>query len=233
MALSKRKTGLLESFDVTKIYNLDDAVSAIKQYATGPYAAKFNETVEIAVTLGIDARKSDQMVRGVCQLPHGTGKSVRVAVFAQGANAEAAKEAGADIVGFEDLADSIKNASQLDFDVLIATPDAMRLIGPLGRVLGPKGLMPNPKLGTVTPDVAGAVQKAKAGQVQFRAEKGGIVHCPIGKANFEPTALLENLQALMADLKRAKPSNSKGLYFRKLVLTTTMGPGLLVDHSTF
>lgn len=189
---------------------------------------KFVEAVDVSVHLGVDPRRSDQMVRGATVLPNGTGKSVRVAVFAQGANAEAAKAAGADIVGFEDLAAEIKQG-RMDFDVVIATPDAMRVVGQLGQVLGPRGLMPNPKVGTVAVDAAAAVKNAKAGQVRYRTEKGGIIHCTIGKVNFTPEALTENLNALLADLNKAKPAASKGVYMKRVSVSSTMGPGLLVD----
>jgi len=187
--------------------------------------------VDAAINLGVDPRKSDQVVRGSTVLPHGTGKSVRVAVFAQGANADAAREAGADVVGFEDLAETVK-AGQLDFDVVIATPDAMRIVGQLGRILGPRGLMPNPKVGTVTPDVTGAVQNAKAGQVRYRTDKVGIIHCTLGRVDFQSEHLRENLHTLLADLQKLKPSTSKGIYIRKVTVSTTMGPGLSVDQST-
>jgi len=187
--------------------------------------------VDVAVNLGVDARKTDQTVRGSSSLPHGTGKSVRVAVFAQGENASAAKAAGADIVGFEDLAEEIK-AGKLDFDVVIATPDAMRVVGRLGQILGPRGLMPNPKVGTVTPDVSGAVKAAKAGQVRYRTDKAGIVHCPIGTVKFELDALKDNLRALLADLQKAKPAASKGVYLKRITVSSTMGPGIMIDHST-
>lgn len=208
-------------------YSLDEALALLKSLS----ATKFNETVDVAVNLGIDPRKSDQVVRGATVLPNGTGKSVRVAVFAQGANAEAARVAGADIIGFEDLAETIK-AGNIDFDVVIATPDAMRIVGQLGQILGPRGLMPNPKVGTVTPDPATAVRNAKAGQVRFRADKAGIIHGPIGKTSFEVQALRENLMALMADLNKAKPATAKGVYVKKVTVSTTMGPGLTVDQST-
>lgn len=197
---------------------------------------KFVESIDVAVMLGIDTRKSDQTVRGASMLPHGTGRFVRVAVFAQGAQAEKAKEAGAEIVGFEDLAEEIKRkdtaGEKFDFDVLIATPDAMRLIGQIGRILGPRGLMPNPKVGTVTPDPAKAVINAKAGQVAFRADKSGIVHCTIGKINFETQNLKENLERLVQDLRKAKPATSKGVYLKKIILSSTMGPGLVIDQSS-
>lgn len=225
--LSKRKKMIREQVTPGKAYAIDEALELLKQTAK----AKFTEAVDVAINLGIDPRKSDQNVRGSTVLPNGTGKSVRVAVFAQGDNADAAREAGADIVGFEDLGDAIK-AGQMDFDILIATPDSMRIVGQLGRILGPRGLMPNPKTGTVTPDVVTAVNNAKAGQVSYRADKGGIIHCTIGKADFEVPKLRENLQALMSDLQKAKPSTSKGIFFRKVTVSTTMGIGVPVDQAT-
>lgn len=210
-----------------KAYSVEEAVSLINELAS----SKFKESIDVAINLGVDARKSDQNVRGATTLPHGTGKTVRVAVFAQGANAEKAREAGADIVGFDDLAASIK-AGNIDFDVVIASPDAMRVVGQLGTVLGPKGLMPNPKVGTVTPDVAGAVRNAKAGQVRFRTDKNGIIHGGIGRVGFNADAIKGNLEALLGDLKKAKPSTSKGVYVQKIVLSSTMGPGLLLDHTS-
>ena len=211
-----------------KVYGLDEALALIKQCAT----AKFNESVDVSVNLGIDSRKSDQVVRGSTVLPNGTGKSVRVAVFAQGANAESAKAAGADIVGFDDLAEQVKGGN-INFDLVIATPDAMRVVGQLGQILGPRGLMPNPKVGTVTADVTTAVKNAKAGQVQYRADKAGIVHCTIGKANFEVNALRENMQALMAGVIKSKPNTAKGIYIQKITVSSTMGPGIPVDTSVF
>lgn len=210
-----------------KAYPIDEAVGLVKEFA----GAKFNESVDVAVNLGIDASKSDQQVRGSTVMPHGIGKSVRVAVFTSGKNQEAAKAAGADIVGLEDLAEQVK-AGNINFDVVIASPDAMRVVGQLGQILGPRGLMPNPKVGTVSPDVAGAVKNAKSGQVRYRVDKAGIVHCSIGKAAFEPTALRENLQALIHDLTRAKPASSKGIYLKRVTLSSTMGPGVIVDHSS-
>jgi large subunit ribosomal protein L1 len=210
-----------------KAYPIDEALGLVKEFAK----AKFNESVDVAVNLGIDATKSDQQVRGSTLMPHGIGKTVRVAVFTSGKNQEAAKAAGADIVGLEDLAEKVK-AGQMDFDVVVASPDAMRVVGQLGQILGPRGLMPNPKVGTVTPDVAGAVKNAKSGQVRYRVDKAGIVHATIGKAGFEPVALRENLAALMADLTKAKPSSSKGIYLKRVTLSSTMGPGVIVDHST-
>ena len=205
---------------------INDALKLLKEVSS----VKFDETVEVAVNLGIDAKKSDQVVRGSTLLPRGTGKTVRVAVFAQGKNAEAATQAGADIVGFDDLAAQVK-AGELNFDVVIATPDAMRVVGQLGQILGPRGLMPNPKTGTVTADVATAVKNAKGGQVRYRVDKGGIIHCSIGKVSFEIEALRENLDALLADLRKAKPSTAKGVYLRKVTLSTTMGPGVVVDRA--
>jgi large subunit ribosomal protein L1 len=225
--LSKRLRAMREKVDPTKVYAADEAFKLIKELGT----AKFSESVDVAVNLGVDARKTDQTVRGSSALPHGTGKSVRVAVFAQGENANAAKAAGADIVGFEDLAEAVKGG-QLNFDVVIATPDAMRVVGRLGQILGPRGLMPNPKVGTVTPDVAGAVRAAKAGQVRYRTDKAGIVHCPIGNVKFEIGALKDNLRALLADLQKAKPAASKGVYLKRITVSSTMGPGIMVDQST-
>ena len=210
-----------------KAYPIDEALGLVKEFA----GAKFNESVDVAVNLGIDASKSDQQVRGSTVMPHGIGKTVRVAVFTSGKNQEAAKAAGADIVGLEDLAEKVK-AGQMDFDVVVASPDAMRVVGQLGQILGPRGLMPNPKVGTVTPDVANAVKNAKSGQVRYRVDKAGIVHATIGKAGFEPVALRENLQALMSDLQKAKPASSKGIYLRRVTLSSTMGPGVIVDQST-
>lgn len=225
--LSKRAKLAAEKVQRGKLYSLEEAVALINELGT----AKFKESIDVAINLGVDARKSDQNVRGATTLPFGTGKTVRVAVFAQGANAEKAKEAGADIVGFDDLAASIK-AGNTDFDVVIASPDAMRVVGQLGTILGPKGLMPNPKVGTVTPDVAGAVRNAKAGQIRFRTDKNGIIHGGIGKVGFNADAIRGNLEALLADLKKAKPSTSKGIYVQKVVLSSTMGPGVQVDAST-
>ncbi len=206
------------------LYPIAEAVILLKEVSK----VRFRESVEVAINLGIDAKKSDQVVRGATVLPHGTGKVTRVAVFAQGAQAEAARQAGADLVGMEDLAERIKSG-QMDFDVVVAAPDAMRVVSPLGQVLGPRGLMPNPKVGTVTPDVAQAVRNAKAGQVRYRADKAGIVHCTIGKIDFEYNALKANLEALLTDLVRAKPATAKGQYLRKLTLSSTMGPGLEID----
>ena len=222
--LSKRQKASANLVERSKTYAALDAMKLMKQAAT----AKFDESVDVAVNLGIDAKKSDQTVRGSVVLPAGTGKKVRVAVFAQGDKAVAAKTAGADIVGMEDLAEQIK-AGKMDFDVLIASPETMRIVGQLGQILGPRGLMPNPKVGTVTPDVANAVKNAKAGQVQYRADKAGIVQCTIGLASFEPEALCENLKALVDALNKAKPASSKGIYLQKLSVSSTMGPGIRVD----
>jgi large subunit ribosomal protein L1 len=222
--LSKRISAVRFQVDRTKTYTADEALALAKSCAT----AKFTESVDVAVQLGIDAKKSDQLVRGSLVLPAGTGKTARVAVFAQGEKADQAKAAGADIVGMEDLAEQIK-AGQMNFDIVIASPDAMRLVGQLGQILGPRGLMPNPKVGTVTPDVAMAVKNAKAGQVQYRTDKAGIIHCTIGQASFEVGALKSNLVALIDALNRAKPSSSKGVYLRKVAVSTTMGPGIRVE----
>lgn len=224
---SKRAKAISEKLEAGKQYGIDEALAILKDMP----AAKFLESVDVSVNLGVDPRKSDQVVRSATVLPHGTGKVVRVAVFTQGANADAAKEAGADIVGMDDLAEEVKKGN-MDFDVVIASPDAMRVVGQLGQILGPRGLMPNPKVGTVTPDVAGAVKNAKAGQVRYRTDKAGIIHCSIGKVNFEVNSLRENLQALMADLQKAKPSSAKGVYFKKVTVSTTMGPGIPVDQAT-
>ena len=224
--LSKRVRAFREKVDVNHSYPVDEAVALLKEFGT----AKFNETVEVAVNLGVDARKSDQGVRGATTLPHGTGSEVRVAVFAQGESADKAKELGADFVGMEELAEQIKGG-MMDFDVVIASPDAMRVVGTLGQVLGPRGLMPNPKTGTVTPDIEAAVQNAKAGQMRFRSDKNGIVHGGIGKVSFELDAIKGNLIAVLSDLKKAKPAASKGVYVRKVTLSTTMGPGVTIDHN--
>lgn len=224
--VSKRVAALQAKVDRNKVYPVGEALALIKETAT----AKFDESVDAVVNLGIDARKSDQLVRGALVLPNGTGKTKRVAVFAQGAQAEAAKAAGADIVGFEDLAEQVKGG-MLDFDVAIATPDAMRIVGALGQVLGPRGLMPNPKVGTVTPNVAEAVKNAKAGQVQYRTDKGGIIHCTIGRASFSVEALQGNLAALVDALQKAKPASSKGVYLKKLSVSSTMGIGVRVDQA--
>ena len=225
--ITKRQRAINEKVDSTKQYSIEDAVALLKELSN----VKFAETVDVAISLGIDPRKSDQSVRGATTLPHGNGKSVRVAVFTQGANAEAAKAAGAEFVGMDELAAEIK-AGKMDFDVVIASPDAMRVVGQLGQVLGPRGLMPNPKTGTVTPDVVTAVKNAKAGQVRYRAEKGGIVHGGLGKISFDTVAIKENLEALVNDLKKAKPSTSKGIYLKKISLSTTMGPGLVIDQAS-
>ncbi len=225
--LSKRAKIAREKVNPAVSYSIDDALKLVKELAT----AKFPESIDIAVNLGIDPRKSEQVVRGSTVLPNGTGKSVRVAVFAQGDNAEKAKAAGADIVGFQDLADAVK-AGEMNFDVVIATPDAMRVVGQLGQILGPRGLMPNPKVGTVTADVVTAVRNAKAGQVRYRTDKAGIVHCTIGRADFEVPALKENLTALLADLRKGKPPSAKGVYLRKLTVSSTMGPGVSVDQAS-
>lgn len=226
MAKAKRLKMIREKVDSSKQYEVEEAFALLKELST----VKFDESVDVAVNLGIDPRKSDQVVRGSSVLPNGTGKTVRVAVFAQGEQAEAAKAAGADQVGFDDLAESVK-AGNMDFDVVIAAPDAMRVVGTLGTILGPRGLMPNPKVGTVTPNVVEAVNNAKAGQVRYRADKAGIVHCSVGKAGFEPAKLRENLTMLLGDLVKAKPSSAKGVYMQKVTVSTTMGPGLTIDHS--
>ena len=225
--LSKRRRAINEKIVAGKSYAIDDALTLIKELST----VKFPETVDVAINLGIDPRKSDQIVRGATTLPHGSGKQVRGCVFAQGEAAESAKAAGAELVGMDELADEIKSGN-MDFDVVIASPDAMRVVGMLGKVLGPRGLMPNPKSGTVTPDVASAVANAKAGQVRFRADKNGIVHGGIGIVGFEAIALKENLEALMADLHKAKPASAKGIYVKKVTLSSTMGPGLLIDQAS-
>jgi large subunit ribosomal protein L1 len=227
MADSKRKKATRAKIEAQKLYAIDEALGLVKECAT----AKFPESIDVAVNLGVDPRKSDQVVRGSTVLPHGTGKTVRVAVFAQGDNADKAKSAGADIVGFEDLAEKVKGGD-LNFDVVIATPDAMRVVGQLGQILGPRGLMPNPKVGTVTADVETAVKNAKAGQVRYRTDKAGIIHCPIGRADFEVPALKANLDALLADLKKGKPATAKGIFVKKLTVSSTMGPGVTVDRSS-
>ncbi|MEW8036859.1 MAG: 50S ribosomal protein L1 [Candidatus Thiodiazotropha sp.] len=224
---TKRTKAIREKLESGKIYPADEAFGLLKEFST----VKFNESIDVSVNLGVDARKSDQVVRGASVLPHGLGKTVRVAVFAQGANADAAKEAGADKIGFEDLAEEIKGGN-MDFDVVIASPDAMRVVGKLGQILGPRGLMPNPKVGTVTPNVAEAVQNAKAGQVRYRTDKAGIIHCTIGKVDFEAQKLKENLESLLAALVKAKPSSAKGVYLKKVTVSSTMGPGLTLDQST-
>jgi len=227
MAVSKRRKDARDKIDSEKAYEISEALGLVKELAT----AKFPESIDVSVNLGVDPRKSDQVVRGSTVLPNGTGKTVRVAVFAQGENAEKATAAGADIVGFEDLAETVK-AGELNFDVVIATPDAMRVVGKLGQILGPRGLMPNPKVGTVTADVETAVKNAKAGQVRYRTDKAGIIHCPIGRDDFEVPALKENLEMLLADLNRAKPASAKGAYLKKLTVSSTMGPGVSVDRAT-
>jgi large subunit ribosomal protein L1 len=227
MAKLTKKAKLIKAkVDANKQYSVAEAVALLKEFST----SKFAESIDVSVNLGIDARKSDQNVRGATVLPNGTGKTVRVAVFTQGANAEAAKEAGADIVGMDDLGDLVKKG-EMNFDVVIASPDAMRVVGQLGQILGPRGLMPNPKVGTVTTDVAAAVKNAKSGQVRYRNDKGGIVHSTLGKVAFDTAAIQGNLEALIADLKRLKPSTSKGVYVRKITLSSTMGPGLWLDMS--
>ncbi len=225
--LTKRMRVIREKVDVTKSYEINEAVALLKELAT----AKFVESVDVAVNLGVDPRKSDQNVRGATVLPHGTGREVRVAVFTQGANAEAAKEAGAELVGMEELAEQVK-AGEMNFDVVIASPDAMRVVGMLGQILGPRGLMPNPKTGTVTPNVAEAVKNAKAGQVRYRNDKNGIIHTTIGKVDFEPAQLKENLEALLSALKKAKPAAAKGVFVKKVTISTTMGAGVAVDQNT-
>jgi large subunit ribosomal protein L1 len=227
VAVAKRMKPWAEKIVPGKTYSIDEAIGLVKQFAT----AKFDEAIDVAVNLGVDASKSDQQVRGSTVLPHGTGKTVRVAVFTQGKNADAAREAGADIVGMDDLAAQVK-AGVLNFDVVIASPDAMRVVGQLGQILGPRGLMPNPKVGTVTPDVAGAVRNARAGQVRFRTDKAGVIHCTIGKASFAPEKLKDNLHALLNDLQKAKPAASKGVYLKRVSLSSTMGPGVPVDQAT-
>lgn len=222
--MGKRTKALNAKIDSTKQYPIDEALSLLKEGSS----VKFTESVDVSVNLGVDPRKSDQVVRGSTVLPNGTGKTVRVAVFTQGANADAAQAAGADVVGMEDLAERVK-AGEMDFDVVVASPDAMRVVGQLGQILGPRGLMPNPKVGTVTADVATAVKNAKSGQVRYRTDKGGIIHCTIGKVTFESNALVENLRALIADLTKLKPSSAKGVYMRKITVSTTMGPGVALD----
>jgi large subunit ribosomal protein L1 len=227
VAVAKRMKPWAEKIQPGKHYPIDQALSLVKEFAT----AKFKESVDVAVNLGIDASKSDQQVRGSTVMPNGIGKSVRVAVFTGGKNQDVARQAGADIVGLEDLAEKVK-AGEINFDVVIASPDAMRVVGQLGQILGPRGLMPNPKVGTVTPDVANAVKNAKAGQVRYRSDKAGVVHCTIGKAEFDSEKLKENLAALLADLQKAKPAASKGIYLKKVSVSSTMGPGVPVDPST-
>ena len=225
--LTKRQKAIAEKVVPGKVYSVEEAAALLSELSV----VKFKESVDVSVNLGIDARKSDQGVRSATVLPHGTGKTMRVAVFTQGANAEAAKAAGADEVGMEDLAEKIKGGD-LNFDVVIASPDAMRVVGALGQVLGPRGLMPNPKVGTVTPDVATAVKNAKAGQVRYRNDKNGIIHTTIGKVDFSAEALKDNLVALLSDLRKAKPTSAKGVYMKKVTLSTTMGPGLVIDHAS-
>jgi large subunit ribosomal protein L1 len=225
--MSKRQKAAREKVDAQKAYEIKDALGLVKELAT----AKFAESIDVCVNLGVDPRKSDQVVRGSTVLPNGTGKTVRVAVFAQGENAEKAKAAGADIVGFDDLAEAVKGG-EMNFDVVIATPDAMRVVGQLGQILGPRGLMPNPKVGTVTADVTTAVKNAKAGQVRYRTDKAGIIHCPIGRSDFAVDALKENLDVLLADLKKAKPPSAKGIYIKKMSVSSTMGPGIAVDRAS-
>ena len=225
--LSKRQQAIREKIEIGKAYSVDDAFALLKDMPR----AKFTESVDVAVNLGVDPRKSDQVVRNATVLPNGTGKTVRVAVFAQGENADKAKAAGADIVGFEDLAEDVKKGN-MDFDVVIATPDAMRVVGQLGQVLGPRGLMPNPKVGTVTPDVENAVKNAKSGQVRYRTDKAGIIHAGIGNVDFEVNALKENLEALLVALKKAKPASAKGQYMKKVTVSSTMGPGIIIDQAT-
>jgi len=225
--LTKRAKTIRERLEPGKVYGAEEAFALLKELST----VKFTENVDVAVNLGVDPRKSDQVVRGATVLPHGIGKQVRVAVFAQGSGAEAAVQAGADRVGMEDLVEELK-AGNLDYDVVIASPDSMRVVGQLGKLLGPRGLMPNPKTGTVTQDVAQAVKNAKAGQVRYRTDKAGIIHCPLGKIDFEPTSLRQNLEALLSSLAKAKPSTSKGVYMKRVTVSSTMGPGLPVDHQS-
>lgn len=225
--LSKRQKAIREKVDVEKQYPIDEAFALLNELSS----VKFKESVDVSVNLGVDPRKSDQVVRGSAILPAGSGKDVRVAVFTQGPAADAAKEAGADVIGMEDLAEEVKKGN-LDFDVVIASPDAMRVVGQLGQILGPRGLMPNPKVGTVTPDVATAVQNAKSGQARFRTDKAGIVHASIGKVGFEPAALMQNLEALLNELRKLKPASAKGIYLKKITVSSTMGPGLAVDQAS-
>ncbi len=225
--MTRRRKIIEEKVDYERAYPIDEAVALLNEIS----GSKFNESIDISVNLGIDAQKSDQSVRGVTSLPHGSGKEIRVAVFADGDSADQAQKAGADIVGFEDLAEEIKKG-ELDFDVVIATPDSMRLVGQLGKVLGPRGLMPNPKTGTVTADVATAVSKAKSGQIQFRADRGGIVHGSVGKVGFDAVQVKENIEALISDLRKAKPASAKGIYLKKITLSSTMGPGLAIDEAS-
>ena len=225
--LNKRQKAIAEKLEHGKAYPVTDAMALIKDMPK----VKFTESVDVAIKLGVDPRKSDQVVRSATVLPHGTGKTVRVAVFTQGENAEKAKAAGADVVGFEDLAEEVKKGN-MDFDVVIATPDAMRIVGQLGQILGPRGLMPNPKVGTVTPDVVTAVKNAKSGQIRYRTDKAGIIHCPIGNVTFDAKTLTENLEALLTDLKKIKPASAKGQYLKKISVSSTMGPGILIDQAT-
>ncbi len=225
--LSKRQKAIREKVDAEKQYAAEEAFALLNELSS----VKFTESIDVSVNLGVDPRKSDQVVRGSAILPAGTGKDVRVAVFTQGPNAEAAKEAGADVVGMDDLAEEVKKGN-LDFDVVIASPDAMRVVGQLGQILGPRGLMPNPKVGTVTPDVATAVKNAKSGQARFRTDKAGIVHASIGKVGFEPSALIQNLEALVNELKKLKPASAKGVYLKKITVSSTMGPGLAIDQGS-
>ena len=225
--LNKRQKAVAEKLEHGKLYAVEDAMNLLKDMPK----VKFTESVDVVIKLGVDPRKSDQVVRSATVLPHGTGKTVRVAVFTQGENAEKAKAAGADIVGFEDLAEEVKKGN-MDFDVVIATPDAMRIVGQLGQILGPRGLMPNPKVGTVTPDVVTAVTNAKSGQVRYRTDKAGIIHCPIGNSSFDAKTLTENLEALLTDLKKIKPASAKGQYLKKISVSSTMGPGILIDQAT-
>ena len=225
--MTRQRKIIEEKVDYERAYPIGEAVVLLNEIS----GSKFNESLDISVNLGIDPKKSDQTVRGATSLPHGSGKEIRVAVFAQGANADKAQEAGADVVGFEDLAEEIKKG-ELDFDVLIATPDSMRLVGQLGKVLGPRGLMPNPKTGTVTADVATAVSNAKSGQIQFRADRGGIIHGSVGKLGFDPLHVKENIEALISDLRKAKPASAKGVFLKKITLSSTMGPGLVIDEAS-
>ncbi len=225
--LSKKAKLIAEKVKKSQQYSISEGISLLKEFAN----QKFDESLDVSVILGVDPRKSDQNVRGASVLPNGIGKTVRVAVFTQGPNADAARDAGADIVGMEDLADQVKKG-EMDFDVVIASPDAMRVVGQLGQILGPRGLMPNPKVGTVTPDVATAVKNAKSGQVRYRTDKGGIIHCTIGKVSFDETAIKQNLEYLIADLKKAKPSSSKGVYLKKIAISSTMGPGIWIDQNS-
>tara|TARA_B100001059_G_scaffold68705_1_gene65618 strand:+ start:1833 stop:2522 length:690 start_codon:yes stop_codon:yes gene_type:complete len=225
--ITKKRKLINEKIDKEKLYAADEALTLVKEFAS----AKFEESIDVSINLGVDPKQSDQVVRGSTVLPNGTGKTVRVAVFAQGENAEKAKSVGADIVGFEDLAEEIKSG-KMDFEVVIATPDAMRIVGQLGQILGPRGLMPNPKVGTVTPDVETAVKNAKAGQVRYRTDKAGIIHCSIGSSKFEVNKLHENLNALLSDLKKAKPASAKGIYLKKMTMSSTMGPGIKVDQGS-